>query len=65
MKYEQTPIVKPLIKRKWAAKQTNDITKLSTFRILMHLYRRHERELLILAVWLQFAILIWMELGRA
>lgn len=40
--YIKTPVVAPLIKRKFAASLTNDIRKLSTFRILMYVYKRHE-----------------------
>lgn len=65
MKYEEMPMRVPskFVKRKWAAKQTNDITKLSTFRVLMHLYRRHEHTILITAVWLELALIVWVKLG--
>lgn len=54
MKYEKTGLTAPLIKRKFAASLTKDITKLSTFRILVYVYRRHELGILQLAVAVTF-----------
>ena len=56
MRYETR--LQPRIKRKWAAKRTNDITKLSTMMILWKLYKRHETDILTAVVATQFALLI-------
>lgn len=58
MEYIKTPLVRPLIRSKWAANKTNDINKLSTLRVLMFVYKRHETDILTVIVASTWALIL-------
>jgi hypothetical protein len=58
MQYEKTPLVRPRIRRTFAANHTNDMRKLSSVQVLMRLYKRHETDILTVVVAVEFAMLI-------
>lgn len=62
MTYERTPRTR-LRFRSFTAKQTNDITKLSTPEVLRRLYHRHELLVWEAATILTWIWLIWEKLG--
>lgn len=57
MQYEKTGVMPKRVTRKYPASLTKDINKLGTMRILMHLYKRHEIDILYGALSLTYALL--------
>lgn len=66
LQYEDVPMHKPKahIKRKAIAKMTTDMSKLSTLHIIWYLIKRHQVDLLIAVVCLQFALFIYIDIMR-
>ena len=64
LQYEKTPLVKPVRTRVTRDIEHKELSKYSSFRLVMYLFGRIDKAVWVFLVALEFAVIVWIRTGK-